>query len=407
MTTRLYYTDSLLTNFEATVTETGTHDGRPMAVLDRTAFYPTSGGQPHDLGRLGEAHVVDVVERDGDAAVLHLLDRPLRNGELVQGEVQRARRVDHIQQHSGQHVLSAAFLRAADAPTVSFHLGSDLSTIDIAATLETDAVRRAEDEANRVVWENRPVHVRFVSSDEASRLPLRKAPLRTGTLRIVEVEDFDVSACGGTHVTRTGEIGVIAVPSWERYKGGTRVSFACGGRALAQYRLLRDAMAAASKQLSIQPSELPAALERLQAESKQARLQARALSDQLAEYQAQALAREAEAIGGSQVVCELIDADAGTLKALAAAIVARSGYVAVLLSNTRPVLAVAAKSAQGGPDAAQLIRSLVNQFGGKGGGRPEMAQAGGLDGDPEAVRRAAQDWLSSGGAPPPSSSSSR
>ncbi len=169
-------------------------------MLDQSAFYPTTGGQPHDTGTLGGRRVVDVVDREADGAVLHVLDAPLDVGAQVSGTVDWPRRLDHMQQHTGQHVLSAAFVRLFEIPTVSFHLGTELSTIDLAGTPGPEVIAQAEDEANRVVWQNRPVIVRFVSADEAARLPLRKEPVRGGTLRLVEVEDFDLSACGGTHV---------------------------------------------------------------------------------------------------------------------------------------------------------------------------------------------------------------
>ena len=321
-------------------------DDRPFVVLDQSAFYPTTGGQPHDTGTLSDRQVVDVIERESDGAVLHVLDAPLDAGAQVSGQVDWARRLDHMQQHTGQHVLSASFVRLFEIPTVSFHLGTELSTIDLTGTPGAEVIARAEDEANRVVWENRPVSIRFVGAEEAAKLPLRKEPVRGGTLRLIEVEDFDLSACGGTHVTRTGAIGIIAVQGWERYKGGTRVSFVCGGRALAQFRASRDVVASAVRQLSIQPSELPDAVARLQGESRELRQQARALAEQLATYEAEGLARCAEDVGGTRVVCRVVEGrDAAGLKSLAQAIVTRPGHVVVLVGDSRPAIAVVARSA--------------------------------------------------------------
>jgi alanyl-tRNA synthetase len=390
---RLYYTDSLLTEFDATVVETGTLEGRPFVVLDRTAFYPTSGGQPFDTGRLGDVQVVDVLVRDADDAVLHVVEQRIESGLPVRGEIDRARRLDHMQQHTGQHVLSAALVRTDDAHTVSFHLGTEVCTIDVAADLSTEAVARGEDEANRVVWQNRPVTVRFVSDAEASRLPLRKEPARTGTLRLIEIEDFDLSACGGTHVSRTGAIGVIAVTAFERYKGGTRISFVCGGRALRQFRRLRDAAGSAARLLSVQTGELHEAVERLQSDAREARLQTKALQEQLVALDADSLRRSAVDMGGRRVVVAARAADAQTLKLLAQAIAGADGPAVLLVSQSRPALVVVARGGQSGVDANAVVKSLIARFGGRGGGRPELAQAGGLDADVEALLEAGPDFF--------------
>jgi alanyl-tRNA synthetase len=390
--TRLYYEDSLLTSFSGTVIESGTlSDGRHFVVLDRTAFYPTSGGQPHDLGTLGGVPILEVVDREEDGSVLHVLESAIESGQIVSGEIDAARRHDHIQQHTGQHVLSAAFVHACHAPTVSFHLGTDTSTIDISATLDSAGVTRGENEANRIVWEDRAVTVRYASAEEAAALPLRKESKRTGTLRLVDIEDWDLSACGGTHVLRTGSIGAILVTGWERYKGGTRVAFACGDRAVRHARALRDVVAGATRLLSIKPDELVDAVARLQAEAKDARLQARALGESLAVFEAERLVREAAA-SGSSIVAQVIDRDANGLKSLAQAIAAL-GSSAVLVSKVRPCLVVAARGTSSTFDAAAIIKTLIAGFAGKGGGRPEMAQAGGFDHDPDTVCAAVRELL--------------
>lgn len=384
MTSRLYYTDSHLMSFSATVTETGTlPDGRSYAVLDRTAFYPTSGGQPHDLGTLGGVKILDVVDREEDGSVLHVLDSPLSSGQVVAGEIDAARRRDHIQQHTGQHVLSAAFVHVCNAPTVSFHLGADTSTIDISATLDADQIARGEDEANRIIWEDRAVTVRYASAEEAAALPLRKESKRAGTLRLVDIENWDLSACGGTHVSRTGSIGAILVTAWERYKGGTRVGFACGDRAVRHVRAQRDVMTATTRMLSIKPEELVDAVTRLQAEAKEARLQARTLGESLAAFEAERYVRDAAAAGRG-LIAEVVDRDANGLKSLAHAI-ASLGSSVVLVSKSRPCLVVAARGGASTFDASATIRMLIARFGGKGGGRPEAAQAGGIDADPADV----------------------
>jgi alanyl-tRNA synthetase len=383
---RLYYTDSLLTQFDAAIVEVGEVNGRPFAVLDRTAFYPTSGGQPHDLGQLGEARVVEVIERGSDGVIQHVLDRALSRGARVPAEVDWRRRRDHMQQHSGQHVLSASFERRFGIATVSFHLGGDVSTIDLATSVNADIIGEAELLANEVVWDDRPVTVRFVSAEEARSLPLRKEPVRGGTLRVIEVEQFDLSACGGTHVPRTGAIGAIVISGWERHKGGARVSFVCGGRALRETQRWRDVVASCARQLSSLPGELPQAIDRLQEEQKTLRQQARRSAEEALHHEAETLAAGAVEHDGRSVVRAVVDRpDPRELKALAQSVVERAGHLAILVSRQRPALLAVARADDVAIDAGRVVRHLAEQLGGRGGGRPELAQAGGLDAEPQAI----------------------
>jgi alanyl-tRNA synthetase len=430
MTERLYYTDPYLQAFDATVERVEPRDGRLFVTLDRTAFYPSSGGQPFDTGSLGPLRVVDVVD-DEDGSVAHVVEpgtpaaerKPslpgtdshiasIQPGQLVRGAIDWARRFDHMQQHSGQHVLSAAFERLFHIRTVSFHLGAALSTIDLAREASGPEIAAAEAEANRIVWEDRPVAIRFATAEEAARMPLRKEPVRGGTLRLIEVKDFDLSACGGTHVERTGGIGTIAVAGWERFKGGQRIEFVCGGRALAAFRALRDTVTASVRLLSVLPDELPASIERLQADAKEHRRSMTALQGELARYRAEELAASAETVrltahkgpvgelpvvpsesaDSAQVklVARVVDADANGLKALATAIVAQPGYLVLLVSVSTPVLAAIARSADVPVASQELLKSLIARFGGRGGGRPEFAQGGGFVASPDAILDAAR-----------------
>jgi alanyl-tRNA synthetase len=385
-TERLYYTDSYAREFDATIVERFLIEGRPGLVLDRTAFYPTSGGQPHDVGVLSGSRVADVMDRD-DGAIVHVMesiDDPLDVGNSVRGAIDWDRRFEHMQQHTGQHVLSAAFEQAVKARTVSFHLGSERSTIDLDRDLSTIEITRTEREANRVVWEDRPISVRFVTDEEAAALPLRKEPKRAGKLRLVEVERFDLSACGGTHVARTGAIGLIAVSGSEKYKGGVRIEFVCGSRALRDFGSLRDTVAGSIRQISVLPRELPDAIGRLQADAKAQQKAIRSLQERLAGYEAQSLAARAEVIGAWRVVVERAEWDATGLKALAAGVASLPGHAAVLF-NPAGGLVVAAKAADVPLDAAAIVRELTSVFGGRGGGRPELAQAGNLSGNETAV----------------------
>jgi alanyl-tRNA synthetase len=390
---RLYYTDAYLTSFDARVVDAMVLDGRPAAVLDRTAFYPTSGGQPFDTGTLGSVTVIDVIDLD-DGRVAHVLERAIEIGAVVAGRVDWSRRFDHMQQHTGQHVLSAAFDRLLGARTESFHLGQEECTVDLAADLRPDQIETVSIEANRIVWEDRAVSVRFVPAAEASALPLRKAPAREGVLRLVEVDDFDLCACGGTHVSRTGAIGIIAVAGWERFKGGTRVAFLCGGRALSRFNAQRDVQAQLVRRLSVLPAELPAAVERLQDDAKAQRAAIRSLQGKLAGFEAERLLAQAPVASGRRLVVASLDGfDAAGLKALAAAIVTHPSSAACLISGRPPFDVVVARAADVPLDAGALLRKLTALFGGKGGGRPELAQGGGVSGTAEEILSTARELL--------------
>ena len=392
MTDRIYYTEPSCRVFEATVTSATEHEGRPAVILDRTAFYPTSGGQPFDTGRLGAVDVIDAI--DGGDDIVHVVSAALAPGTRVRGEIDWSRRFDHMQQHTGQHVLSAAFDRLLDNRTMSFHMGVESSTIDLAREASANDIDRALDEANHVVWEDRAVSVRFVSREEAARLPLRKEPGRDGTLRLVEVSDFDLSACGGTHVSRTGAIGMIAVLNAERFRGGTRLTFACGARASRAFRVNRDAVSGSVRVLSVLPHELPGAIERMQLEAKQLRKVVSRLQDSLAAHEATRLLAGATSVAGVRLVVHVLEGwDAQGLKAIAAALTSYGDVAAALFSSAEPLAAVTARSPGVDVDASKVLRVLLDRFGGRGGGKPDLAQGAGLTGDPQHIVATARDLL--------------
>jgi alanyl-tRNA synthetase len=413
MTDRLYYTQPHLREFDGVVTRVDTRDGRTHVTLDRTAFYPTSGGQPFDLGTLGSFPLVDVFD-DEDGTIVHVVDlsgtraradAPPAVGDTVHGRIDWPRRLDHMQQHTGQHVLSAAFERVAHGRTVSFHLGAESATIDLAREVSPMEIAAAEDEANRIVWEDRPVSIRFVTAEEAASLPLRKEPARSGTLRLVDVEEFDLSACGGTHVARTGSIGVIAVASWERFKGGQRIEFVCGGRALRRFGTMRDITAATGRLLSVGAGELAATIERMQAEAKEQKRSLGVMQTELARYRAEELAAGAETIelkapaGAAagvpgRAVFRAIDADANGLKTLASAITAQPGFLVVLTSTAVPAVVIVARSQDVAVQANQVLTVLTARFGGRGGGKPDMAQGGGLNAPSDEILATARATVS-------------
>jgi alanyl-tRNA synthetase len=417
MTERLYYDHPYQREFDATVTRIDSLNGRQRVWLDRSAFYPTSGGQPFDTGTLAANRVEEVVE-DENGDLVHVLVRApgaaapddpgaalkllpagppaaeaLRVGATIHGSIDWQRRFDHMQQHTGQHVLSAAIDRLFGVRTVSFHLGAETATIDVARELTVQEITAAEDEANRVVWEDRVVAIRYASAEEAAQLPLRKESLRGGTLRLIDVEGFDLSACGGTHVSRTGAIGVVAVAGWERFKGGQRLEFLCGGRALRHVRVLRDATAGSLRLLSVVPNGLPGAIERLQSEARDQKKVMAALQTELAAFRAEALANEAEAHARGRLLLKAVDADATALKTIASAMAARPGIAAVLVSTSTPALVVAARASDVPVSAHEIVTALTKRFGGRGGGKGDLAQGGGLAAGPDDILLAARELI--------------
>ncbi len=401
--TRLYYEDSQILSFDASVLAVDVVDGAIHVRLDSTAFYPTSGGQPHDLGalkRLGVSSqltpdflVADVLDDETTGEVVHVIaatTAPLAVGDRVHGEIDRPRRLDHMQQHTGQHVLSAAFDRLFGVRTVSFHMGAAGSTIDLAREVTLSEIEGAVFEANRVVWDDRPVLIRYATDAEAAAMPLRKESRRSGLLRLVEVPDFDLSACGGTHVPRTGVIGVIVVPGAERFKGGSRVSFLCGARALDGYNALRDVTTAASRTLSIGVSELPDAVARMAGELKEQQRRLKQLQEQVTAQLAGELRQTAMAgrLGAQVVVQSQPGWDAPAIKFLAFAVVSVPGFIVVLTGEGDPVPVVAARSADVSFDAGAWLKDAIAALGGRGGGRPEMAQGGLAAGTGDILARA-------------------
>ena len=375
MTDRIYYTDALARAFDATVTAVAQTDAGLAVTLDRTAFYPTSGGQPFDTGRLGGVRVLDTVDAGDD--IHHLVDAPLEVGARVRGEIDWPRRFDHMQQHTGQHILSAAFDRLLSVRTVSFHLGADGSTIDLQREVSAGEIARAEADANSVVFADRAVSIRFASDEEAAALPLRKEPARTGRLRLVEIADCDLSACGGTHVPSAGMVGLIAVTGWERFKGATRLGFACGERARREHGRLRDTVAAAMRVASVSAGEITPALERLLAEAKESGRTIRRLQEEVAVSRAATLRADAQTMGQYRVVLRAIPGwDAAALKVLAAAVVSEPGLVVVLVGDGQPAPVVVTRSADVAFDAGAWIKRATAELGGRGGGRPELAQGG-------------------------------
>ncbi len=394
-TERLYYTDSHLVEFDARVVEVSrTEDGRDAVTLDRTAFYPTGGGQPTDTGALGAARVVECVETS-DGRVLHVCEGELpAAGEGVRGRVDWVRRLDHIQQHTGQHILSQAFVELYRAQTRSFRMMEDACEIDVELQDPSDEkVERAVDRANEIIWGDRAVRVHQVTPEEAARMPLRKDSEREGLLRVIEIEGFDFSPCGGTHARSAGEVGVIAARHWERAKGLVRVTFVAGVRALADYRRANRVARAAASLFSVARDEAAEAAARLQEEHKQTLRRLRSAEETAARAEARELYEEAaREVGGAQavgaqageggapvVVARLFEGrDAEGLRRLAASLATHARAVALLGSiEGGAARLVFARSADAPGDMNALMREACRTLEGRGGGRPDHAQGGG------------------------------
>ena len=377
VTERLYYSDSHLIEFEARVVDvTDRVSGWTAVVLDRTAFYPTGGGQPSDTGTLNGARVVECID-DGDNGVLHVVQgaAPSRD-DVVRGRIDWSRRLDHMQQHTGQHILSQAFVTLFNAATRSFRVLDASCEIDVELNNPTtEVIERAVELANNVVWEDRAITIRNVTSGEAAKLPLRKESARDGDLRLIEIEGFDLTPCGGTHAYRTGEVGMIAVRSWERAKGLTRIEFVAGMRALADYRKANRSAREVAALFSTGRDDAPQVAEQMVEEHKELNRRIRMLEELAAEVEAEKLLSSAS----EGVVSQIFDGrDAESLKKLAHALIAHPRTVALLASRDHDTARlVFARSADAAGDMNALMREACTLLDGRGGGRPDMAQGGG------------------------------
>jgi alanyl-tRNA synthetase len=381
MNPRPYYTDAYRTQFSARVIERTVAGGRPAVVLDQSYFYPASGGQPHDLGLLGGIPVVEVVVRDGDEAVVHVLQAPLA-ADVVEGVIDWHRRFDHMQQHTGQHILSQAFLRVAEADTISFHLGADSSTIDLEKSdLIADDVTRAEQLANQIIWEDRPVIARFAGQEEVALLPLRRLPeIAEESLRLVEIEGFDVNACGGTHVSRTGAVGLVKILSLERRGAAWRIEFCCGQRALLDYGVKHAILTRLAGEMTTGIGEVEPALGKLRADLKSSQKRAQQQARRLAVLEAADLLAGAAIHGRFRVVLRVFpDRDLEDVRLIANHITRVGGSIALLgVPGERAHLILARSADAPGAMNLMLLEALSELGPATGGGSTTFAQGGGV-----------------------------
>ena len=386
---RRYYSDSYARTFASRVIEVTAIGNRPAAVLEETFFYPTSGGQPFDGGTLGDRRVIDVLIRETDHAVVHVLDGPLAVGP-VEGRIEWPRRIDHMQQHTGQHVLSQAMIRVADAATIGFHLGTAYVSIDLDAA---DLDERRRDEAfamaNEVVSRDVAVKAWFPTAEELAAISLRKAPEVEGALRVVAIGDFDVSACGGTHVARTGEVGLIHCLKTERLTRGTRVHFLAGGRARRDYSEKQAIVSRVSAALSCAVADLPAAFDRIQTELVALRRELARHEEDALDREAGRLAEAASGPSGRQIVRQFLPGrSVDAIKGLALRLTAVAGRIALLATTGERTQFVFARSDDVTADLKRALDQALAAIGGGKGGGTRVVQGGGAAAAPETVERA-------------------
>ena len=352
----------------------GGSDSPPRVYLDRTAFYPTSGGQPFDTGAIGPARVIDVIEEEDDR-VAHLVDRAIEPG-WYPCEIDWARRFDHMQQHTGQHLLSAVLADVYKLPTVSFHLGADAATIDV-ETSQLDPARllEAEKRANSLIFENRPVTVSYHDTKDKS-LDLRKPTDRAGVIRVVTIEDLDRSACGGTHVASTAEIGPLFIRKLDKIRGNVRIEFLCGGRAVARARADFDALSSVARRLSSPLDEAPALIAAQADRLTEAEKLARKLSVELAALRGRELhsATKPNERGLRLHVREIAHGPLeDDLRAEAQAFAAAAGAVFAALCADPPSILLCT-SPDAPVKAGPALKAALEAAGGRGGGNAVMAQ---------------------------------
>jgi len=376
-TKRLYFDDSYKIEFEAEVEDRLVYEDRPSVVLDRTCFYPDSGGQPSDKGTIEGVEVLKVVE-DGER-IVHVLAADVPAGS-IRGKIDWTTRFDHMQQHSGQHILSQAFFELLRGETRSFHLGAEISTLEIGlAKAEEEDIERVERRANEVVFENREIKTYFVAEERIGEIPLRRPPQKGGLIRVVEADTFDYSACGGTHCRRTGEIGLIKIIKGERIRGNLRFEFLCGGRALRDYALKNRVVRQLVGQFNVKEADVAASVAKLAEEMKAFKKQVRKCEEALAVFEAQGLLNKAR----GKIITEVFgDKSAEGARFLALHIIRQGEFVVLfgVKSETRSHLILACSEGLK-LDMRQLVPLVSPFINGKGGGGPSLVE---IAGDPKA-----------------------
>ena len=394
MTNRLYYDNAYLTEFDARVLECRPNGEHYDVLLDQSAFYPTSGGQPYDTGTLGDAHVLDVNVEDG--LVWHRVDRPLQMGEAVHGSIDWPRRFDHMQQHAGDHMIASALHRLMGGVTIGLHISSDVSTIDVAmpegkTRISDEDIRRIEEDVNTRIQRDVPIKCWFPEAEELATLPLRKAPTVNEHVRIVAIGEDEMVACGGTHPATAGQLGLVKILSVTPARGKMRVAFLAGARAMADYARCSDAAHGAAELLSTGVEHLVSSVAALQEKLKAAEFELLRMKKEQAMAQSARFLAEAEILpDGTKLIARFVDGDANLLRDMASKLIEHPGVIALLgAMNGEQAIYVFGRSADADVNMGNLLRDAARPLGGKGGGRPDFAQGGG----PKEILQAACELL--------------
>lgn len=382
VTGKLYYQDAYLTNFSADIVKRAKDErGRDFIVLTQTAFFPTGGGQPHDNGWINDQKVIEVEETVGE--VRHYLEKPLpKNATQITGEIDWARRFDHMQQHAGQHILSAAFDNLFQYKTVSFHLGQETLTIDIDTdSLTAEEANKAEDMANQIILENRTIHTEWITEEELDHYPLRKETKVKDHIRLVIIPDYDYNGCGGTHPKTTGEVRAIKILNWERQKKKVRVQFLCGDRVLKQFGQKHKILQELTRLLNAPEAEMPAAVSKLLDSNKEEEKLLEQTRDLLLEYEAKELLSQREPfLNTEELIANVFqNRSIQELQKLARLIISENQQVNVFFvaENEDRLQVVLARGAAGIVQMKNLLVEVLGLIDGKGGGNDSFAQGGG------------------------------
>ncbi|SHF93490.1 alanyl-tRNA editing protein [Ornithinibacillus halophilus] len=379
-TEKLYYKDSYIRSFTATVLKSEMEDdGRYFVLLDKTAFYPTGGGQPHDIGKLNNIEVYDVQEVEGE--IRHYVEQPIELHKKCEGVINWDIRFDHMQQHAGQHILSAAFDDHFNYQTVSFHLGKEICSIDINVdSLSADKADKVEQIANNIILENRSIDTKWVTQEELSNYRLRKSISVSENIRLVIIPDFDYNGCGGTHPTSTGQVGLIKILHWEKQKKQTRVYFVCGNRVLRQLQNKHHVVQDLTTKLSVPQEKLVEKTEGILVQNKNLEKNINELNNQILEFEAIQLTNQIEIHDDIKIIkMAFQDKTMAELQVLARTLIGKRNDLLVLLVSDydNKLQLVCARSESIEINVNQLLKQTLPLINGRGGGKENFAQGGG------------------------------
>jgi alanyl-tRNA synthetase len=373
ITKRLYYEDPYRIEFEAKVVKSVSYEKNPAVVLDETCFYPEGGGQPADRGTLAGIPVIHVFEREDQ--IVHVLEKEV-SAEFVRGKIDWITRFDHMQQHAGQHILSQCFVQLYDAGTRSFHLGEETSTLEVdKRSISEDEAERVERLANDIVFQNKEIKSRIYREEEIDRVRLRRPSKKTGDIRVVDVSDFDSTACGGTHPRRTGEIGTIKILRWERIRDNIRLEFICGTRALRDYARKHRDLKTLSNNLTIDDREVVASFEKFASDLKMQKRINRKMQEKLIQHEAAEIIQKTE---GKIVKQIFSDRSQEEIRLLALTTVKKGDFVGLFgLRGQERAHVFLACSESLNMDMRELVPVVSPLIEGRGGGRPSLVEISG------------------------------